>query len=450
MPEFVDFMLAFGISEHSKDFLYSGFRSEMYLSNDNNRLLLPELGRSGREIRLCHILRSVERVDSFGGSQQLWPWVLRPTVTYHSFDVETKKSVWMVVKANDLIRDRIRRSCEASDLYQPCSDTTFDRSFESTLQTHLVICAWAGENWRWYINFIEERIQDLTREALVEQAEDAPFSFADLQKVHYVEEKANEALLVLEANAAVIQELREFYTNAKGALKDAPLDASTVVSAVGKFHSHLDVTAKDLKMQQARSRMLLKLLSDRKSLVRTKQVPDSRTWLIIPQLASMLQWKATQSNFDLAQEAQTSTKNMEAMTQAMHTIAHETKMEAVNMRIITLVTLFFLPGTFVSVSVALYLVAAFGLTPMETLMSTPIVHYPDDQRIVNRDALSLFLAISLPLLAFTIITCYALYKWHKARVARSRRLEECGSGIWSDTVLQLKNLTKHAPRISMV
>lgn len=165
----------------------------------------------------------------------------------------------------------------------------------------------------------------------------------------------------------------------------------------------------------------------------------------------MLQWKATQSNFDLAREAQTSTKNMEAMTQAMHTIAHETKMEAVNMRIITLVTLFFLPGTFVSVSVALYLVAALGLTPIETLMSTPIVHYPEDQRIVNRDALNLFLAISLPLLAVTIITCFGLYKWHKARTAQARRrLEVCESGVWSDTVLHLKSLSKPVPTSSMV
>lgn len=108
---------------------------------------------------------------------------------------------------------------------------------------------------------------------------------------------------------------------------------------------------------------------------------------------------------------------MKVMAEAMHTIARETKMEAANMRIITLVTLFFLPGTFVSVSVALYLVVALGLTPTETLMSTPIVHYPDDSRIVNLDALKLFLAISLPLLAITVIAWYALYHWHKARRA---------------------------------
>lgn len=37
------------------------------------------------------------------------------------------------------------------------------------------------------------------------------------------------------------------------------------------------------------------------------------------------------------------------MTKDMHEIARKTKQEAVSMRIITLVTLFFLPGTFISV-----------------------------------------------------------------------------------------------------
>lgn len=103
------------------------------------------------------------------------------------------------------------------------------------------------------------------------------------------------------------------------------------------------------------------------------------------------------------------------MTHAMEKLARETKMEAVNMRIITLVTLFFLPGTFVSVSVTLSLVTALKLTSEKTLMSTPIVENPDDHRMFNNDSLKLFLAIALPLLAVTLATWYALYHWHKVR-----------------------------------
>jgi hypothetical protein len=41
---------------------------------------------------------------------------------------------------------------------------------------------------------------------------------------------------------------------------------------------------------------------------------------------------------------------MEQLTDSMHVIAKKTERETVSMKIITLVTLFFLPGTFISVS----------------------------------------------------------------------------------------------------
>lgn len=43
------------------------------------------------------------------------------------------------------------------------------------------------------------------------------------------------------------------------------------------------------------------------------------------------------------------TRSMEQLTREMHELAKKTKQETVSMRIITLVTLFFLPGTFISV-----------------------------------------------------------------------------------------------------
>ena len=46
---------------------------------------------------------------------------------------------------------------------------------------------------------------------------------------------------------------------------------------------------------------------------------------------------------------------MEKVTHEMSLIARETKTETVSMKIITLVTLFFLPGTFVAVSILLLL-----------------------------------------------------------------------------------------------
>jgi hypothetical protein len=54
-------------------------------------------------------------------------------------------------------------------------------------------------------------------------------------------------------------------------------------------------------------------------------------------------------------------------------------------------------------------------------MSTPILHYPDDDRTINRGALLLFLAMSLPLLVITFAVWIALY-WYKKRHEERERL----------------------------
>lgn len=68
------------------------------------------------------------------------------------------------------------------------------------------------------------------------------------------------------------------------------------------------------------------------------------------QLYGILQYQNMEASRHLAEQAHSSTINMEALTEGMHAMADKTKAETVSMRIITLVTLFFLPGTFISAS----------------------------------------------------------------------------------------------------
>lgn len=56
------------------------------------------------------------------------------------------------------------------------------------------------------------------------------------------------------------------------------------------------------------------------------------------------------ANEKFAKLAQSSADKMETITGSMHEIARKTNQETVSMRVITSVTLFFLPGTFVAVS----------------------------------------------------------------------------------------------------
>jgi Mg2+ and Co2+ transporter CorA len=70
-------------------------------------------------------------------------------------------------------------------------------------------------------------------------------------------------------------------------------------------------------------------------------------------------------------QAQQSTNNMVSMskrmqdiTEDMHDIASRTQRETVSMRIITLVTLFFLPGTFIAVCASVLWGAAHRAHPI--------------------------------------------------------------------------------------
>lgn len=63
------------------------------------------------------------------------------------------------------------------------------------------------------------------------------------------------------------------------------------------------------------------------------------------------QSQASARNMELmTQDMSAMTQDMSVMTRDTNQIAKKTKLETVSMRIITLVTLFFLPGTYISVS----------------------------------------------------------------------------------------------------
>jgi len=96
---------------------------------------------------------------------------------------------------------------------------------------------------------------------------------------------------------------------------------------------------------------LRRILADRKALVSgtesvfvCKREPDAI------QLHAILDFDNVQMNKLSTEKQQISALKMQTMTHEMREIASKTEKETVSMRIVTWVALFFLPGTFVSVS----------------------------------------------------------------------------------------------------
>jgi len=159
MPSFLDFLFPFGYQEYARHMNFSSFRQESRLEPWYSRLGIPELGRSGRELRMCYNLKSVEPCEH----QQHMPWSIRQTAVYHSLDLETGKAFWVIVKGNDLIKERIRYVMQRFRVPKHVEelDDAYDE-FSVSLATHMTICDWCDEHWRWYISYLEETMSNKT------------------------------------------------------------------------------------------------------------------------------------------------------------------------------------------------------------------------------------------------------------------------------------------------
>ena len=430
MPEFLDFLFCFGYQSRAKDAYFSSFRQRTCLSTSNQTLNVPELAWSGSEISMCYNLRSAERSGSDPNG-----WSIRLCAVHHTFDLINVRSNWIVIKNNNVLKERVEQASSGHNSTETTSFDTLDRAFAAALNTHLVFCDLAVEQWRWYINNLDEQFQESSGKTLTapvvfpssppaakdefpkpsrgdtglsngsilgrisrtqtllsekfsitspkpkiqneriytdpesglsqplpphvftgsdpesaaqspqqdaEHDEQQDFSFAKLQKVQYIEEKAHEALLVMKLNIGVIRQLKQYYDTI---LKSVHFPQNIIQQCqddLEHFQLRINGILEDLQMQVLRVQTLLQLLRDRKNLV-TSIVQSSRNaGLRRDQLHSILEYHNTEYN-------KLSTKNMVSMTDDMNDIARKTKVETVSMKVITVVTLFFLPGTFISV-----------------------------------------------------------------------------------------------------
>ncbi len=430
MPEFLDFLFAFGYQDHAQDPYFTGFRQRTSLSNSSRTFEIPELAWSGSELQLCYNLKSAERSGSDPNG-----WSIRPCAVHHTFDVKNVRSNWVVIKGNELFRDRIEQATCGRGQDDISSFEAHDRAFAASLAIHLVFCEWAVEQWRWYINNLEDQAQATSRTTLTapvalpsspmttrdefqmpprsdtqrtngsivakisrtgtmltekfsitnatpnppvlrtftdpdsglsqplpphitmkeapgstpepsqptfENAEEQDFSFAKMQKIQHIEEKAHEASLILKLNVSVIGQLRQYYDTIVKSKHFPQQIVQLCQDDLDQFHLRITGVLNDMEIHLLRLETLLRLLADRKTLVSQVVQSVQKARLNHDQLHSILEYHNTEIN-------KLSTKNMMSMTEDMNDIARKTKIETVSMKVITVVTLFFLPGTFISV-----------------------------------------------------------------------------------------------------
>ncbi|KAL8769015.1 MAG: hypothetical protein Q9209_004932 [Squamulea sp. 1 TL-2023] len=234
------------------------------------------------------------------------------------------------------------------------------------------------------------------------------FGFGHLQDIQGFEESANETVLVLELNMSICRQLEEFYHSLFENRELPPEILDGCQKSMLRFERKIKGVMSHMDSQILRVKALLRLIADRKTLV-SKWPPFSGAPYDIEnvpvntnvgQLYGLLEFQNTRSNKLLASESHKSNKNMEKVTHEMSRIARKTKTETVSMKIITLVTLFFLPGTFIA-----------------TLMSTDIIHWNNGKKNYQPGAMHVYLAVCLPFMAATFIF-WAAFQCHERRKER--------------------------------
>ncbi|KAI1386094.1 uncharacterized protein F4822DRAFT_408912 [Hypoxylon trugodes] len=405
MPTFLDFLYVFGQQSETTELQFSSFKEQVVLTNPPDELVLPSLGRSGKHYQMCYNLKSAALKSKNTENSTLNEWTIRQVVVHHQFDVINGNILWIVLRGNIDIQQRFKALTDRNARSEDKSFGTPEDCFRSSLSAQLMYCYAATEDWRWYIKWLEnvvdkEHIMAVIGPPGVGYAHKT-YTPRDIQDLQIWEEKTRRVILALEGNLDVMLALVSFYRKLSRN-KSFPL-RKPCASDICAFASQVENIVSDFRMQIKRAEFLVRTISDRRQLV--------------------IQHLQSQS----ASRAERLSRSMEQ--------------EQVFMLIITVVTLIYLPATFVS-----------------TFFSTNVVKYQDSNSpggTFSAVAMKRWLQVTIPL---TVLTCGVAYLARQYMVGKRREgefgLEEGRSTLWtvknffnsSVALLPFHNRAPHDPK----
>lgn len=163
MPEFIDHVFTF--CRRETPHLQTAFSVDDHLGLYQPTLRIDELGRSGLLAQHCFNLVGIEKETS---KDPNWPYFLRQTAAYQSFDLIGGQTFWIILKGNQAIRDRIQKEADGRKR-RHCRGKleTAEVSLSMSLSTHLLMFRWCAENWSSYIDFVQSKTQRLAAHTML-------------------------------------------------------------------------------------------------------------------------------------------------------------------------------------------------------------------------------------------------------------------------------------------
>lgn len=192
MPDYLDHLFIFGRQIDQRDVGFGTFREQMSLRDGRTSHRIDILGRSGRQYQLCYNLKGVTCTHNDLGNLVAKQFSIRQAAVYHRFDVVNGNTVWIVTKGRTDLYERFKELTGKDARPEDRAFQTPEECFRSSLSAHLLFCHWATEDWREYIKWLEEAIQQEVRYPVLQRAhqqrscEASPFGTVSLQKSHRI------------------------------------------------------------------------------------------------------------------------------------------------------------------------------------------------------------------------------------------------------------------------
>ncbi|CAH0047456.1 unnamed protein product [Clonostachys solani] len=406
--------------------------------------------RNPMKFQHCFNLVGVEHDIGLGHA---FPYQYRQTAAYFSFEPQTGKTAWIILKANTAIRDRILELVES----QSRKTLTPKSSFSAAMSAHLAIFEWSIQNFTTHFNTLETQISETAKvihhtpvsaitdssnlEQTLERKMTARKSWGRREKHSGLRQRINQAFMTLVSlkrsdNAGQwnttnqnpsrpkrleLPEIAEIFKFEK--LQDLYLMATRIndgslVLAQNKvvlhdlierfehfkelesFSRNVDIDPEEFDIFFDTAKRCVRELDNQEARLNTLQARLERQ---ISLFNGILQYNNMRFGELYAELTQLSTEKMEQFT-------IKARRETVSIHVITILTLFFLPATFVA-----------------TFLGSNIITFKGEEAsgrigdwIIDWSGLALFGVITGPLsgLVFSIWATISWYsRWQQKQVA---------------------------------
>ncbi|KAK4198237.1 hypothetical protein QBC40DRAFT_284122 [Triangularia verruculosa] len=362
MPEYLDFLRSFGLQPAARDLYFSGFRRQIALKKPPVAPNLDALGRSTQQYQIAYNVKGVT-------AKSETEWSIRNAAIYHKYDVVSDRAVWIVTKGGDDLYESYKELTDSGGRPEDRAFNSAEHCFLTSLAPHLLFCRWAVDDWRGYLRWLEHKVEKESLLGVLGPREPGQrpkrYQARDVQHMQYWQERTSQVVVVLEGNIEVMLSLGQFY---QGLAHDDRFPRRGCAGEIADFVSQLDVMIAGLRNDVSRANALVKTTADRKELI--------------------IQHRQNEAE------------------ERMHRLNKNMEEETLVVRIITLVTLVYLPATFVS-----------------TLFSTDIIKYQDDEfpnGKFSEVAMIRWIQVTVPLTIMTLIAAW-VGKWWASRASGDER-----------------------------